>query len=211
MILRLEGACIGPVLGCTVPVLSLSWAVLGRLGPVLGCLGQSWAVLGLSWACLGPVLGCLGLVFGCPGPVLGCLGLSWACLGPVLGHLGPSWTSMSHLGAILGHLGAILRPSWFILGQLRTTPTRERPRIYSCAPLPRESVLGFTVEHHSHARASSDSQLSTTLQLNAPKGPAKKGAPVAGNPPSPLRPEGHSCKNIAFGCRVVLNCENLDP
>ena len=47
---------------------------------------------------------------------------SWSHLGAILGRLGailgPSWGHLGVIGAILGHLGAILGPSWAILGYL---------------------------------------------------------------------------------------------
>jgi hypothetical protein len=124
----------GAILGCIGAVLLPSWAVRGHqnqddkcrldrpaiLGPSWATLEPSWAVLGLSCCHLGSFWGHLGVLLANPavslwrpfkltrqGPAHD---LSCGHLGAILG---PSW---SILGPAWGHLEAILEPSWAVQG-----------------------------------------------------------------------------------------------
>ena len=48
-----------------------------------------------------------------PGAMLSAYaGLGWRILGHLGAMLAPSWLQLGHLGVLLGHLGAILAPTW---------------------------------------------------------------------------------------------------
>ena len=79
------------------------WPSWGRLGGFLevswAVFGAYWDVLGASWRVLERLARCLRVVLGWTWGVLrACLGILW--------RLGTSWR---RLGAVLGHLGGILR------------------------------------------------------------------------------------------------------
>ena len=111
--------------------------VCGRLGAVLEvswkCLEPSLERIGTSWGRPGGSWNVLRGVFGSSWGELGASGRVWASCG-VLGRLRTSW---QHLGAVLGHLGGILKrfgASWGsvfgrlggVLGRLETFSASQR-------------------------------------------------------------------------------------
>ena len=104
-------------------ILWLSGAVLG---PSWGHVEPSWAVLGPSWGRLGAILGRLGTIWGHLEPSRGDLGAILSrlaamnlkrasyCENPFCPMNFNGFTMLSW--AVLGRLGAILGPSWFVLG-----------------------------------------------------------------------------------------------